>query len=313
MQRDKESPVREYRQIIQDSEDPGYINRILIGTATTGLVRVEWHAARMGAITPANWATVETRLQIPTHMPLRYQVDDAQNLIVKECIERDFEWLFLLEHDVIIPHWMWMTLNHYIYEEKTPVVSGLYFLRAHPSEPLVYRGRGTGAYFDWKLGERVWADGVPTGCLLIHSGILREMWKDAEEYTVGNQTTRRVFKTARMQWVDPERGNHNMVTGTSDLNWCTDVIKGDYFNKAGWGKFYDSLPDKRYPFLVDTALFCVHMEMNGNRYPNNWQQLALAAEYEIGQRAIKPTVEAPNDLGISVADGVKAKAIFGSR
>jgi hypothetical protein len=159
------SPVREYRRVIKDSGDPGYMTRLLIGTATTGLVRVEWHSALASAITPANWSQMTVRRGIPSFNPLRYQVDDAQNLIVKEAIERDFEWLLLIEHDVIIPYWMFVELNQYIRKEKTPIVSGLYFLRAHPSEPLIYRGRGTGSFYDWKMGDRVYCDGVPTGCL----------------------------------------------------------------------------------------------------------------------------------------------------
>ena len=50
----KEPPVREYKQIIKDSEDPGYINRVLFGTAATGLVRIEWVAAKYGMLTPPN-------------------------------------------------------------------------------------------------------------------------------------------------------------------------------------------------------------------------------------------------------------------
>ena len=80
-----------------------------------------------------------------------------------------------------------------------PVVSGLYFTRGYPSEPLVYRGRGNGYYGDWRIGDKVWADGVPTGCLLIHCSILRAMWKDSEEYQVSGQTLRRVFEEFRVR------------------------------------------------------------------------------------------------------------------
>ena len=42
------SPVRPYRTIIQDSGDPGYINRLMVATPVTGLVRIEWVQARYG-------------------------------------------------------------------------------------------------------------------------------------------------------------------------------------------------------------------------------------------------------------------------
>src|SRR5678816_4067717 len=73
------SPVRPYRTIIQDSDDPGYVNRVLIGTAVTGLVRIEWVQARYGQLVPCNWSHVAMLSAMNSYMPLRYQVADAQN------------------------------------------------------------------------------------------------------------------------------------------------------------------------------------------------------------------------------------------
>lgn len=258
-----ESPVREYRTIVQDSEDPGYVNRLLIGTAVTGLVRVEWVGARYGQIIPVNWSMVTVNQFINSYMPLRYQVADAQNLIVRQVIEGEFEWLFLLEHDVILPPDGFIRVNDYIRSEEVPVVSGLYYTRSMPAEPLIFRGRGTSYYDGWKIGDKVWADGVPTGCLLIHAGILRAMWAESEEYQVGKQTTRRVFDTPRAQWVTPDSNEFHMTTGTSDLAWCTRVMKEGYFKKAGWDKYQEM----EFPFLVDTGLFCRHIDMDGRQYP----------------------------------------------
>jgi hypothetical protein len=152
-------------------------------------------------------------------------------------------------------------------------MSGLYFTRSLPSEPLVYRGRGNSYYGDWKLGDLVWADGVPTGCLLIHMALLREMYKDSEEYQIGNQTARRVFDSPRSAWFNQETGQYNTTAGTSDLDWCRRVIDGDYLRKAGWGEFADAHPD--WPFLVDTNLFCQHIDINGTKNPMEmatWQR-----------------------------------------
>jgi hypothetical protein len=99
-----EAPVRELRTVVLDSGDPGYVNRLLIGTASTGSVRMEWVAARYGQIVPVNWSMVTVNQFINSFIPLRYQVADAQNLIVREAVQKDFEWLFLLEHDTLLPH-----------------------------------------------------------------------------------------------------------------------------------------------------------------------------------------------------------------
>ena len=259
----KKSPVLEYRTILNDSGDPGYVNRLLMGTPVTGLVRVEWHQSRIGQMVPVNWSMVQMLQWMNGYMPLRYQVADAQNMIVREVIHKEFEWLFLLEHDVLLPADAFIRLNEYIRSEEYPVVSGLYYTRIRPSEPLIFKGRGNGAFIDFELGDKVMADGVPTGALLIHAGILREMWKESPEYAIGNEITRRIFHTPRDLWYDPETNLANATTGTSDLDWCTRVMKDGFFKKAGWDKFQDM----EYPFLVDTNIFCRHIDMDGVQYP----------------------------------------------
>jgi len=258
-----ETPVRDYKVIIDDG-GPGYVNRLLIGTPTTGLVRMEWVQSRYGQIIPVNWSMVNLIEFVSGYVPLRYQVDDAQNLIVKSCIEQDFEWLLLWEHDTIPQPGAMRQIDEYIRKADIPIVSGLYYTRSRPADPLVFRGRGVGPYTDWELGDKVWVDGVPTGFLLIHSSILRVMWDESEEYQVrGSQTTRRVFRTPRDLWYDPETGFVNTQTGTSDLHWCSRIMDEDIFKKAGWEKYQDM----EYPFLIDTNLFCQHINPNGEIFP----------------------------------------------
>lgn len=255
----------EYRTTVQDSGDNNYVNRLLIATPTTGSVRIEWVNARYGQVIPANWGTVTMIQYMNSYFPLRYQVADAQNLIVKEAVEKGYEWLFLLEHDVILPPTCFIRLNEYIREKTVPVVSGLYYTRSRPSEPVLYRGRGNSYYGDWKPGDRVWVDGVPTGCLLIHCSILRAMWAESEEYILNGIKTRRVFDTPRALWVDPQTGSFNATSGTSDLDWCVRVMTGNYFAKAGWEQYQGM----RWPFLVDTGndMRCSHINPSGEVFP----------------------------------------------
>ena len=259
----KDSPVREYTNVVQDGGGPGYTNRIMVGTPTTGVIRAEWASARYGMITPVNWSQVVTTEFMHGFYPINYQVADAQNVIVQRAIERDFEWLLLWEHDVIPPPDALIKINKYMRDEQVPVVSGLYYTRAHPSEPLIFRGRGTSVFTDFKIGEQVWASGVPTGFLLIHMGIIREMWKESPEYKSRNVVTRRVFDTPKRAMYIPELNQYNTFTGTSDLEWCNRCIEGEYFKKAGWKKYQR----KKYPFLVDTAIFCKHINLDGSVFP----------------------------------------------
>jgi len=261
---DPDSPVRDYYSSVINKNGDQTVSRIFIGTPVTGLVRVEWMGGRYGQIIPMNWSHVEMHQQLPGSVPLGYQVAEAQNLIVKAAIEGNFEWLLFIEHDVVLEPNTFIKINEYIRRQDTPIVSGLYFSRSRPSEPLVFRGRGTGVYTDWEMGDLVWCDGVPPGILLIHMGIIREMWKDSEEYVLFGQTVRRVFETPGRQWIDPEDNNiWYSYGGTSDLDFCTRVMEGGYFKKAGWDKYQDM----EYPFLVDTNLFCRHINPDGEMFP----------------------------------------------
>ena len=51
---DPDSPVREYKTFIDEAKGVWHTNRLMIGTAVTGLVRVEWVAARYGQTIPMN-------------------------------------------------------------------------------------------------------------------------------------------------------------------------------------------------------------------------------------------------------------------
>lgn len=246
-----------------DDSGRDYYNRILIGTATTGLVRMEWVVSRYGQLVPVNWTSVNFTEPLSGYVPLRYLVADAQNVITQVAIEREFEWVLFWEHDTFPEGFdALMKINDYIVKCDIPVVSGLYYTKSVPSMPLIFRGRGTGPYINWKLGDLVWCDGVPTGFLLVHCSILKAMWEDSEEYILRNRVVRRVFVTPRTYQV-VEKGEMNTVSGTSDLDWCSRVIDGGYFKKAGWKRFHN----KKYPFLVDTNIFCKHIQPDGERFP----------------------------------------------
>lgn len=266
----KKDVVKQFYQIrgvLRNSGDTNYVKKVLIGTPTTGSIRMEWALARYGQIIPTNWSQVQMIQYLSSYVPMNYLVDDAQNMIVKEAIEKGFEWVFLLEHDVILPPDAFVRLNEYTRAGNIPVVSGLYYTKSVPAEPMIYRGRGGSYFTEWEFGERVWADGVPTGCLLIHISLLKKMWEDSPEYQVNGVTTRRVFRTPRDLWYDPNTGGFNTLTGTSDLDWCTRVIDENVFERAGWPEFQKA----RYPFLVDTRIFCRQIDDHGIQYPTSGQ------------------------------------------
>lgn len=115
---------------------------------------------------PTNWSHVDLLEYQSTIAPLRYSVADAQNIIVKQAVEKEVEWLLLIEHDNVLPPNTFIMLNQYMLSHEVPVVSGLYFTKTEPPEPMIYRKLGGGYYTDWKMGDKVWCSGIPTGTFL---------------------------------------------------------------------------------------------------------------------------------------------------
>lgn len=229
--------------------------RVLIGTPTLGQVRIEWHNAMQGIVIPCNWAN-------SANTPIGFLVDDAQNIIVQETLRSNFEWLLLIEDDVVVPPDIFLRFAKHIEAGTAPVVSGLYYLKGprQEPEPLIYRGRGNGAFRDFKAGQQVWVDGVPTGCLLVHASVLKVLSATTETYTVRANgtviTLPRVFHTPREAWFDQGTGAYQKLVGTSDLFFCDGIIREGILKKAGWPK----VARRQFPFLVDTGIRCGHID-----------------------------------------------------
>lgn len=237
--------------------------RILIFTPTTGLVRVEWMQARYSQIIPTNWSFVDMQQHLSPWLSVGYQLADAQNLMAREVVEGDYDWVIYIEHDNVLPPDAFLRVNQYINDHKVPVVSGLYFLRADITEPLIYRGRGTSHFTDWKLGDKVWCDGIPFGFRLEHAGLIKAAWETSPEITVNGQKTREVFKQPNAIWFSEEAGEVVSKGGTTDLEWCTRIMEEDLFTKAGFPEY----AKRKNPFLVDTNIFVRHIDPNGTMWP----------------------------------------------
>ncbi len=246
-----------------DRNNGPWMNRLLVCTPSTGLVRMEWAMARYGQAMPTNWSKIDLVQWVSAYAPIGYMLADAENLIAKAVVEGNFEWFVSLEEDNIIPMDAFMRFNEYMIAGDVPIVSGLYFTKSHPPEPVIYRGRGVGSFQDFKLGDKVWVDGIPFGFALIHGSIIRALWDESEEYKVNDVVTRRVFSNPSQSFGKPEDGAFGTMDGTTDLAFCTRIMKNNIFTKAGWPEYQK----KKYPFLVDTRILVKHITQAGIQYP----------------------------------------------
>jgi len=261
------------KNVITNTDQP--TKRILVGIPMTGLLRAEWVLARYGQIIPCNWAQVDCLQWLDSSSPIGFMVADARNIIVDIAVKDNFEWLYFIDHDTILPQGTTIRLNERMMKKEIPMWSGLYFTKSRPAEPLVYRGRGNGYYADWHLGDEVWVDGIPMGCTMIHSSILRYMWEHSEEYEAKpGLVVRRVFESPRKIWYDPERNSWNASSGTEDLEFCSRIMREDIFGKTGWKKY----SGVQYPFMIDTSIFCKHIDFDGTQYPTMGEELQFVKQ-----------------------------------
>lgn len=234
---------------------------ILLGTPTLGLVRMRWHSAMQGMVTPPNFSLVRAH-------PEGYRVPDAQNCLATQVLNGGFRALILIEDDNVPPPGALLAFDRHLWRmehgEGPPIVSGLYVIKGSAEiaygkrggikmlgpEPLVYRGGGQRAFRDWTLGDYVWVDGVPTGALIIHRSILEAWAKEVDSYEVPGypMPVKRIFEQPAKVWVDPDGGAH-VASGTSDLYFSSETIRRDIFRKAGWHAY----ARRRYPYLIDTT------------------------------------------------------------
>lgn len=230
-----------------------YQHRVLVGIPTMGIVRIEWHNAVNGLIIPVNWSN-------SMQTPIGFRTDDAQNIICKEALDRKFEWVFLLEDDTIPPPDLFIRIERYMQKGDVPIISGLYPLKSSVPMPFVFRGRGNGVFRDFTVGEKIWADGVPTGCVLIHMSIIEALAAKSEDYLLrANQQSvrlKKIFHTPRQVFSDAALGTYQKLVGTSDLFFCDQLKEHGILKAAGWGK----IARRQYPYLVDTAINCGHID-----------------------------------------------------
>lgn len=248
--------------------------RVMVGIPMTGLLRSEWVLARYSQVIPCNWSQVEALHWLSQYSPLDFSVADARNFIATAAVEQGFEWLYFIDHDVVLPPATLIKLNDLMIKKEYPVWSGLYFTKSVPSEPLIYRGRGNGYFADWKMGDLVMVDGIPMGCTLINVKVLKVLYDESEQYNMGNLRVRKIFETPRKVWYDPESRDWFTSTGTEDLAWCTRVLETDALRKAGFEEF----ADMEFPFALDTSVFCKHIDNDGIQYPARGEEQQFMGE-----------------------------------
>ena len=117
-------------------------------------------------------------------------------------------------------------------------------------------------------------DGVPMGWTLIDVRLLKAVADEVEEYEMEGRKVKKIFETPSRTSYDPENRSWDNSSGTEDLEFCSRVIEHGLIEKAGWPE----IAKKEYPFILDTSIYCRHIDFAGVQYPSRGEEIQFLKE-----------------------------------
>lgn len=145
-------------------------NFLLVGIPSRGMVSCEFVSALLTQGDPLNM-TIKYRFEIGG------EVGESRNRLVQYALKIGAEYILFIDDDVILPS---NCFNKLVYWAKKghDVVSGVYYSKQIPPQPLIFKGRGNGYFSNWKVGDLIDdADGIGMGITLIKTEIFKKLSK----------------------------------------------------------------------------------------------------------------------------------------
>ena len=102
-------------------------------------------------------------------LPMNMTVDEARNSSVKMAIERECEYVFFRDYDVICPP----NALPILMSRNVDIIGGLYFSKSKPPWPLLFVDNKPS--LEWSIGDVVKCDAIGMGCTLIKTEVFKKM------------------------------------------------------------------------------------------------------------------------------------------
>lgn len=157
-------------------------NHLLIAIPSRGMVSTDFVSSLLAQDNPLNM-TIQYRFEVGG------EIGSSRNSLVSFALKNQVEYLVFIDDDVIVPANL---LNKLIYWAKKghDVVSGVYYSKQIPPQPLVFKGRGNGYASDWKLNDVINdADGIGMGMALIKTEVFKNIPRPWFKSVVNQQST----------------------------------------------------------------------------------------------------------------------------
>lgn len=133
---------------------------------------------------PCDWHLAMKHLMFPTnatHIDMwrkGMMLDDAMNSMTEDAISKGCEFIWYVDDDTQPPPDTIIKLLSALEQNQDAMAcGGIYTTKRNPPEPLVYKERGAGAYWNWKMGDVFPCWAVGNGCLMVRAEVFRHMPK----------------------------------------------------------------------------------------------------------------------------------------
>lgn len=196
-------------------------------------------------VTP-QWATFLAMQNWPLNLYLRWHttfgmpIAEARELMVKQALEAGCRYLLFLDDDVQPPMWgvrqLFYTMNQHP-EGDVAVVTGVYWGKCDPTEPIIYKESGRGAHWNWKMNDVFEIAECGAGCMLINLEVLKDMPRPWFQFT---ELACDDFK--------PQEGGVCRDSCSEDVHFCRLV--------RAYGK----------KILCDSKVQCLHWDVKTGNY-----------------------------------------------
>lgn len=201
-------------------------NGLLIAFLTDGMLNMTW-MDRVQKEIPAGipsgifWKTAWVKGK---HYREKGGYAKARIELVEKAMELKSKWIFFIDSDTFAP----TDVITQMMARKKDIVTGIYYMKSQPPQPILYKRLGDGPYWDFPIDELFEVEAAGAGCMLINMKVFEAMkkagipyFKENWEYTKPDGTKVQV-KVGEDYWFNFQAKKLGFTT------WCDSKIICDH-------------------------------------------------------------------------------------
>jgi len=224
-----------FKEVLTKMEEKQEKQGLMIGFITDGMVPAKWmmRMNELGSGTPSGifwkycWYEGRGYKQHGGYAKARQKVVD-------QARANNARWLFFVDTDVFPPQ---DAITRLMAHDKK-IVTGIYYMKTHPPQPVIFQKLGDGPYWNFPVEELVEIEGAGLGCTLIDMEVFDEFERQGISFFDEN-------------WVHTKPDGSKVKVKVGEDHW--------FFMKA---------KELGFQPYCDTSVLCDHMEFaNGAIFP----------------------------------------------